>query len=206
MTVLHQANAGQSAARNLGLEHATGEWVTFTDPDDMLAPGFLDAILRFVGRHPDVALVASMPVVVEERTGREHRHARHRQYAAGDRVVDLDREPSTFGGSSSVSFFRLDRVRAAGLRFDPRVRPNFEDGHFAVRYVLELAEPRIGVVPSARYLYRRRADGTSSCSAATATRAATPSCSSTATWTSSRAPRRVMPGCPRGSSRCSCTS
>ena len=162
VTVLHQANAGQSAARNLGLEHATGEWVTFTDPDDMLAPGFLDAILRFVGRHPDVALVASMPVVVEERTGREHRHARHRQYAAGDRVVDLDREPSTFGGSSSVSFFRLDRVRAAGLRFDPRVRPNFEDGHFAVRYVLELAEPRIGVVPSARYLYRRRADGTSS--------------------------------------------
>ena len=100
--------------------------------------------------------------MVEERTGREHRHARHRQYAAGDRVVDLDREPSTFGGSSSVSFFRLDRVRAAGLRFDPRVRPNFEDGHFAVRYVLELAEPRIGVVPSARYLYRRRADGTSS--------------------------------------------
>jgi glycosyltransferase involved in cell wall biosynthesis len=162
VTVLHQANAGQSAARNLGLEHATGEWVTFTDPDDMLAPGFLDAILRFVGRHPDVALVASMPIVFDERTGTEHRHARHRQYAAGDRVVDLDREPSTFGGSSSVSFFRLDRIRAAGLRFDPRVRPNFEDGHFAVRYVLELAEPRIGVVPSARYLYRRRADGTSS--------------------------------------------
>src|SRR5215213_2314262 len=102
--VLCQPNAGQSAARNLGLEHATGTWVTFTDPDDMLAPGFLDAILLFVGRHPDVSLVASMPLVFDERTGRELRHARHRQYAGGDRVVDLDRESSTFGGSSSVSF------------------------------------------------------------------------------------------------------
>ena len=162
VVVLRHANAGQSAARNLGLDHATGTWVTFTDPDDMLAPGFLAAITAFMRRHPDVPLVASMPVVFEERTGRELRHARHRQYAAGDRVANLDEEPSTFSGSSSVSFFLLDRIRSTGLRFNPLVRPNFEDGQFAVCYVLDLPEPRIGLVPSARYLYRRRADGTSS--------------------------------------------
>ncbi|MFN0283284.1 MAG: glycosyltransferase family 2 protein, partial [Kineosporiaceae bacterium] len=32
MTVLTKPNGGQGSARNLGLEHATGEWVTFTDP------------------------------------------------------------------------------------------------------------------------------------------------------------------------------
>jgi len=39
--VFTQPNGGQASARNLGLEHATGEWVTFTDPDDMLDRDFL---------------------------------------------------------------------------------------------------------------------------------------------------------------------
>ena len=36
--VFTQANAGLAAARNTGLEHATGEWVTGVDSDDYLEP------------------------------------------------------------------------------------------------------------------------------------------------------------------------
>src|SRR5690349_6737176 len=32
--VLTKENGGQGSARNLGLQHARGTWVTFTDPDD----------------------------------------------------------------------------------------------------------------------------------------------------------------------------
>lgn len=38
ITVFTQANAGLSAARNTGLEHATGEWITGVDSDDYLEP------------------------------------------------------------------------------------------------------------------------------------------------------------------------
>lgn len=36
ITVIHKKNAGVSAARNDGIEAATGEWILFVDPDDWL--------------------------------------------------------------------------------------------------------------------------------------------------------------------------
>ena len=39
--VVHQANAGVSAARNAALDVACGEWVWFVDGDDMIHPGSL---------------------------------------------------------------------------------------------------------------------------------------------------------------------
>ena len=157
VTVLSQANAGQAAARNLGLEHATGEWVTFTDPDDVLDPEFFAVADRFASEHPEVDTMASKTLILDEFHGRvRDRHPRRAQYAAGNRTVDLDREPGTFSATSSRNFYRLDRVRRAGLTFDPRIRPTFEDGHFAARFVLDLDRPLVAVLRDARYLYRKR--------------------------------------------------
>lgn len=45
VTVRHQSNKGVSAARNLGMELATGEYIWFVDSDDWIPEGAIDAVL-----------------------------------------------------------------------------------------------------------------------------------------------------------------
>lgn len=44
--VIHQKNAGVSAARNAGLEAASGEWVGFVDSDDWVEPDMYAKLVR----------------------------------------------------------------------------------------------------------------------------------------------------------------
>ena len=55
-----------------------------------------------------------------------------------------------------------DRIREHGIRYDDRIRPNFEDGHFCSLYLLHSADPRSASCSSTRYHYRKRADQSSS--------------------------------------------
>ncbi len=50
LNLLRKPNGGVSSARNLGMEHAAGEWIVFLDADDALAPGALREFCSRSGR------------------------------------------------------------------------------------------------------------------------------------------------------------
>jgi GT2 family glycosyltransferase len=63
---LHQANSGVSAARNLGLANARGEFIALLDSDDQFLPWKLEAQVAVLRAHPELGMVWTDMVAVNE--------------------------------------------------------------------------------------------------------------------------------------------
>ena len=162
VTVLTKENGGQSTARNLGMEVARGEWITFPDPDDVLEPEYLSEVDAFLAANPETVLVGTNRLMLNDATGElKDNHPLRMHFRQGNRLHDIDDLPEYFHGSAPAAFFRLARLRELEIRFDDHVRPNFEDGHFCCRYLLAADRPLVGFVATARYHYRKRQNSTS---------------------------------------------
>ena len=55
--VFHKDNGGVSSARNFGLDNANGEWVTFIDADDWIAPTFIEKLYRPICIYDDIQFI-----------------------------------------------------------------------------------------------------------------------------------------------------
>ncbi|MFK7833710.1 MAG: glycosyltransferase family 2 protein [Winogradskyella sp.] len=118
---LHQDNQGQGAARNTGIQAATGRYIVFLDADDYWEPTFLQSCYDFLEEHSDLvavntaqrtiydkqksvihpkALIDKNPVVIEDffKVWAEHDHIR-----------------------TGTAMIRMETVKQAGLQ-NPNLR------------------------------------------------------------------------------------
>jgi glycosyltransferase involved in cell wall biosynthesis len=157
-----QPNVGLGQARNIGLAHATGDYVWFVDGDDMVAPSAVLGVLARLAElgEPDVLLVE---------------HALIREERRIELATPAVRDLGLTGATTLADSPALLRVRQAAWNrvvrrsLLERAELRFASGWYEdvpFSHLCLVAATRVGVQPRISYLYRKRADGiTGSCSA-----------------------------------------
>jgi glycosyltransferase involved in cell wall biosynthesis len=66
LKIFSYENAGSATARNRGISHATGEFITFLDADDLWTPDKLELQLAALKQHPEAGVAYSWTCNIKE--------------------------------------------------------------------------------------------------------------------------------------------
>lgn len=161
---IHQENQGASEARNVGMNHATGDWLTFPDPDDILDRHYFHHVNIAINRprKSKIALISTNLVLYYEKIKYySDSHPLSYKYKS----TYTERPSKNMGEymqlSAASCFIKADLLRNSGLKFESNIKPNFEDASLINKFICQLDNHGIGFVKDAIYNYRRREDGSS---------------------------------------------
>lgn len=164
ITYICQENAGQSAARNNGLQQVATEWVTFIDPDDFVDADYFYNLDNFLyqNQDKDIKMVGCNTIMFYEAKNQyKDAHPLGFKFKKGNQLVPLGSMEKEIQLSASTAFFRADIIFAKQVFFDARVKPNFEDAHFVARYLKGDKFGHAAFLQHSKYYYRKREDGSS---------------------------------------------
>lgn len=156
LKVLHQKNAGASAARNKGIEVARGKYVIFIDSDDDVANDFVEKLVKPVEANPDVTLAVTgmrynrLQEKSSENVYTEPRRKRRERELRADYLLMLLLCDGRMY-SSVNKIFRLDVIKQSRLKFEVG-RDFAEDTKFVLDY-LRHAPGEIEFVNEPLYIY-----------------------------------------------------
>lgn len=152
IVVIHQENRGLSAARNAGLDRATGQGIAFLDPDDAFLPDCIQIMADQMNAHRADIVVCGFSI---HRTQGRMRPQRIAETALRCRVIDRNqslREIVDRCINSAVWNKLYDRAVWEGLRF-PEGR--VYEGTYCLVELFERAN-RITVLPGRLVMHRIR--------------------------------------------------
>jgi glycosyltransferase involved in cell wall biosynthesis len=144
--IFSYTNGGLPVARNRGISHATGEFLTFLDADDLWTPDKLELQLAALQAHPEAGVAYSWSVFMDEQG--EYFHEDDPILYEGNVLPKLLLRNFIAHGSNLL--IRREAIESVG-EFDPTVPP-CADWDFYLRLA---ARWSFVVVPKSQILYRQ---------------------------------------------------
>lgn len=147
--LITQENQGQSTARNVGINAASGEFILVLDSDDYFEPSFCEEAVAILQSNFEAKIVTS-----------------HVRRFTDDKTLDLF-VPSggditvfvLYNGASGSSMFRKSDALEVGA-YDEQMRKGFEDWEFYIRLLADGGYAH--VIPKVYLNYRIRPNSTTS--------------------------------------------
>ena len=121
--VIHQENAGQGKARNVGMDHAVGKYLIFLDSDDYWLPSTLEMLYSEAERNQTQVLVfGAVPFWDGMEEPEKHPVYRHTVQngivKSGPESLKSALDAKEYYTSPCLRFYLLRYMRETGLRFD----------------------------------------------------------------------------------------
>lgn len=120
--IIHQKNAGASAARNTGIDLATGDLITFVDSDDAIEPDIYEALLPyFADKNVDIVHCGYKRMYLDG-SSKEVNGTRKQVHQTRYEAAEYLLSGKMFVGSLCNKLFRSHLL--AGVRFDTTLAIN----------------------------------------------------------------------------------
>lgn len=140
IVVFHKGNGGVSSARNLGLSHARGAWITFVDSDDVLPVDALESYHSAICEGTD--LVMTKYRIIDNDLVKDYK-----KYQGGRTFSQLEflklmytDTGDSYQGYSCSKLFRASVIAEAHLQFNENIYFN-EDRLFVVQFACASSKP-----------------------------------------------------------------
>lgn len=153
--VIHQKNSGLAAARNVGIELAKGEYISFIDSDDFVELNFIERLYTEIKKYGvKIAVCEYNRLVEEEGLFYFHTHEPYSKLMTASEYIDEIFLTISF--SFVTAWTKLFKTDIFNGEFTVR----FPEGKFAedkyVSYLLAIKSQEIIYIHEPNYCYRQR--------------------------------------------------
>lgn len=147
----HQENRGVSAARNKGIEEASGKYVMFVDSDDKCDKKMVEEMYKNIIEHNDDIAVAG--VIIDDMVAKKKiKRVPNKSYIEMHKNI-MYLEEEDFFESPCNKIYKLDIIKKNNIKFNENIS-NMEDLLFNCEYMMNASS--IKIINNAFYHYVKR--------------------------------------------------
>ena len=153
VVVIHKPNGGLSDARNVAIDQAKGEWITFIDSDDFVCDNYVEVLFELATVFDCECSVCPLNPFKEGEEPIVDHSLRHQEKMSPPKAVEQMFYQEKFDNNAASKLFHK-RLFESGIRFPKGVC--FED--LAITYQLLMMSKSVGYTDAKLYHYLLRED------------------------------------------------